>query len=151
MPDAAHSKPRRLARAALIAAIDQRWNAAERAIQRVSDECGGAGLGEAILAWTDAMIHHATAGQQVPFAPGGMDFADPQTGQLNVELPAEVEWAGRLLAARAAMDQDRYRAVLAELPDDPAGIGLHVWRLIEVIGMTIRGLPSGYALMGRTR
>ncbi|HEX6681524.1 MAG TPA: hypothetical protein VF062_01930 [Candidatus Limnocylindrales bacterium] len=149
---AEHSKPIRLARTALDAAMAGRWDAAQRALQRIGEECGDDGLGSAVLALCDTLIAHATDGD-VGAKSARISFMNGDTGQLDQpgsdQVPAEVQWAARLIGARAAMDEDRFVAVLDELPRDGLAIGRHVWSLLQVVAWTVNGLPRGYTRMGR--
>lgn len=147
-----HRKPLRLASAALQAALAMKWDAAQRALQRLSDECGPEGLYDALVALCDTVAEHATGGG-APSQRVRISFMDGDTGRLDEpgspKVPAEVQWAGRLIAARAAMDEDRFRAVLDELPHDGAAVGRHVWSLVQLVAWQVNGLPRGYARMGR--
>lgn len=146
-----HSKPIRLATEAFHAALAGNPAKAGRYLQRISDECGGEGLGIAMRAWIDTYRDHATDGQ-----PGSernrMAFIDSDTGQLDREdsdrLPPEVRWAGQVIAARCALDRDRYMQLIAEMPKDGAKIGVYVSTLLLTIARTINGLPRGFARMG---
>jgi hypothetical protein len=147
-----HSKPVRLAATAYHAALAGRWQAAADAVVRISDECGGEGLSVALRAWCDTYADHSTGGQPgVPTV--NINFIRTDTGQLDDQrserVPPEIRWAGELLRARAALDQERWSELLAELPDDGEAIGDHVFAVLKGVALTINGLPRGYARMGR--
>lgn len=147
-----HSKPVRLATAAFQAGLAGKWDAAQRALQRLSDECGAEGLCDGLIAMCDTLADHASDGDlkprtvRVTFWHGGTGRLD-QPG--SDQVPAEVQWAGRLIAARAEMDEDKFRAVLDELPHDGAAVGRHVWSLLQLVVWQVNTLPRGYARMGR--
>jgi hypothetical protein len=148
-----HSKPVRLAGAAYHAALAGKWDAAGRSLQRISDECGGEGLSVALRAWCDTYADHATDGE--PGRPTvNINFIRTDTGQLDDQdserVPPEHRWAGKLIRARAALDQEEWRKLIDELPRDGAEIGTYVFAVLRGVALTINGLPRGYARMGRT-
>lgn len=146
-----HSKPARLAAAALAAAQADKTNTAAGYIKRISDECGGEGLEVALRTWCDATVDHATDGDRAAGRPN-ISFVNAKTGELDNaasdRVPPSIRWAGRLIAARAALDLDAYRALLDELPEDGAEIGTYFLAVVNVVATTINGLPRGYARMG---
>jgi hypothetical protein len=148
----AHSKPVRLAHAALLAGVDGKWQRATDLIKRINEECPGPGLGDALVAWCDAMQEHSTDGD--------MTFVKIQTAPMKVETgeleahgekAAYLAWCGRLITARAAGDRDAFVACMDELNAMPDGFerGQYVGALVESVALTIRTLPRGYARMGR--
>ena len=147
-----HQKEVRLATAALQAALAGKWERASRYLVRISEECGGDGLYLALIAWADTFIAHATDGDLTGKV-GGISFIQTTTGQLDQPgseyVPAEVQWAGRLIRARAALDETAWQAILDELPDDGYRRGAYVQAALQCVALTINGLPRGYARMGR--
>jgi len=147
-----HSKPVRLAAAAFQAGLAGKWRAAERAVQRIGDECGEEGVNTAMLAWCDTLIAHASG--EAGMAPRriGIQFWHGETGELDApgsqRVPAETQWAARLLQARAAMDQGAWIAACEDLPEDRLAIGQHVWAVLQLTVWQVNGLPSGYTRMG---
>lgn len=150
-PNETHGKAVRLARAALDAALASKWQAMGRYVQRISDELGEDGLTTALMAWCDTLWAHSTDGDMQPRQIGGLGFANYQTGEMSDPsgVPVEVGWAGRLLQARAEMDEGKFVSLLHDLPDDPTAIGAHFSALLNIVSATINGLPRGYALMGK--
>lgn len=145
-----HSKPVRLATAALRAALADDWPKASRAVQRLSDECGGQGLNQALCAWVDTYVAHARDGDMTP-SRGRALAINVDTGSTSREgMPPHIEWAMRVVETRAALDHAGYQACIRELPDDGAEIGKHVGAVLQCIAQTINGLPRGFALMGRS-
>lgn len=55
----------------------------------------------------------------------------------------EVAWAGRMLAARAAGDEDAWRALLTSVPD--AEFGRHVGALLEMCALVTASAKKGGA------
>lgn len=148
---AEHSKPVRLAAAAYHAALANDQHKAVRYLQRISDECGGGGLNIALRAWIDAYADHATDGKPVA-SKARVAYIQESTGQLDREdsdrLPPEIRWAGQLIAARCALDQDRFTQLIEEMPDDGAEIGDYVIAVLLTVARTVNGLPRGFARMG---
>jgi hypothetical protein len=149
---APHSKPVRLAAAAFQAALADKVDTASNCIQRINDECGGEGTYVALMAWIDAYADHATDGQPAR-GKSRIAFIREDTGQLDREdsdrVPAEIHWAGRLIAARASLDETRFNDLIKEMPTDGAEIGQYVGAVLLTITRTINGLPRGFARMGR--
>ena len=147
-----HSKPVRLAGAAFLAALDGRQQKAADLVKRISDECGGEGLCTALMAWIDTYADHATDGQPGRARPQ-MAYINESTGELDDEksdrLPEEIRWAGQLIAARAAMDQPKFRSLIDVMPTDGKEIGDYVMAVLLTIARTINGLPRGFGRMGR--
>lgn len=145
-----HSKPIRLARAVLMAAVDNNWPKAQRAFERLADECDEYGLGEALMAWTSTVIAHVSGGtwdgkpiRVVPMA--------VETGALGRDLPPEKQWAMDLIQARGAAGPDEFRRLLAvhSAIDDGFERGRWASALVEICAHTIRSVPSGIARLGR--
>ena len=148
-----HSKPIRLARTALVAAIDGRNEASLDTLRRLWQECGADGMALAMQAWCDSFIDHATEGDPRPRRVR-LGFVNSSTGAFDrdgsEQVPADVQWAGRLIQARAAMDRQAYEAVVAELPEGESDeTGRCLAALLHVVAATVRSTPRGYALMGR--
>lgn len=152
MTNPTHSKPVRLAHAALTAGIDGNWNRVVATISRINTECPGPGLGDALVAWCDALAEHATGGMP-EFGRVRVSHLNADTGTLNKqdEITAERQWVARLVAARAAGDRDGFVALMDELNAIPDGFvrGRFVLTLVESVALTVRSLPRGYARMGR--
>lgn len=68
-----HRKPVRLASAAFQAALAEKWDVAQRALQRISDECGEEGLAEVVF--PAGLVSAETAGSPQDGGPdhGGSD------------------------------------------------------------------------------
>ena len=150
---AEHSKPVRLAHAALIAGVDGKWKTVEALMKRLNAECPGPGLGDALVAWCDALAEHSYGG--VPeFGRVRVNHLNADTGAMNnqAEITPERAWTARLIAARAAGDRDAFEALLGELNAIPDGFerGRYAITVVESVALTIRSLPRGYArVLGR--
>lgn len=147
---AEHSKPRRLARAVLMAAVDNDWPKAQRAFERLAAECDEYGLGEAVLAWCSTVLAHVSGGtwdgtpiRVVPMA--------VETGALGGVLPPEKQWAMDLIQARGAAEPDEFERLLAVHSAIEDGFERGRWAsaLVEICAHTIRSVPSGIAMLGR--
>lgn len=149
---AVHSKPVRLAHAALAAGVAGQWKRVEHCLNRLNTECPGPGLGDALVAWCDALAEHSNDGMP-EFGRVNVVHFNTDTGALNQrdEITPARSWAARLIAARGAGDRDQFVALLAELNAITDGFerGRYATTLLESVALTIRNLPRGYARMGR--
>lgn len=145
-----HSKPLRLARAVLMAAVDDNWPKSQRAFERLAVECDEFGLGEAIAAWCGTVIAHVCGGvwdgtpiRVVPMA--------IETGALGGVLPPEKQWAMDLIQARGAAGPEEFQRLLAVHAAIEDGFERGRWAsaLVEICAHTIRTVPSGIAKLGR--
>lgn len=145
-----HSKPIRLARDVLMAAVDNNWPKSQRAFERLANECDAYGLGEALMAWCSTVIAHVSGGtwdgkpiRVVPMA--------IETGALGGDLPPEKQWAMGLIQARGAGTADEFRRLMAvhSAIDDGFERGRWASALIEICAHTIRSVPSGLARLGQ--
>jgi hypothetical protein len=132
-----------LAREALEAALEEDWAGAGAAVQAISDERGWTGVTLALTAWSDTLVIFTRRSQGLPDEPGpGVivqpAWADDETGEVIEDADAVNgyhRWAGRLLAARAAMDHDSCEALLRSLPEDGGECGRHVTILLEMVAL----------------
>jgi hypothetical protein len=134
-----------LATVALHAAMAGDWDKATDAVQRISDECGAVGIGRAILGWSDTMIARLVTGH-IPGQPIRLAFQQVETGRIDTDadkVPAEVRWAGRVIAARAANDHATWDALMDALPDDGQAIGAHVAKVLEMSVLACGGKQAG--------
>lgn len=149
---AAHSKPVRLAHAALRAGVVGKWKTVEALLNRINAECPGPGLGDALVAWCDALAEHSNDGMP-EFGRIKVAHLNADTGAMNKrdEITPERAWAARLVAARGAGDRAAFESLLDELNAIPDGFerGRYATTLVESVAGTIRTLPRGYAHMGR--
>lgn len=147
-----HRKDVRLAAAAYQAGLAGKWKTAESYLHRLSQECGGEGVTTALIAWCDTYADHATDGQPVGERPN-MAFVNTDTGRLDepgsATVPAKVQWAFRLIIARATMDLDEWDAAIADLPADALEMSQYIYAVLQGLVHTVNGLPRGYARMGR--
>lgn len=145
-----HRKSVRLASVAFHAAVASDWPKATRAVQRLSDECGGPGLYLALVAWCDAYSEHACDGESHGRI-GRMNWINAETGGLDgadsPRLPEPIRWAGNLVASRAALDEPRFNELINELPSDGLKRGEYFAAVLNTIVTTINGLPRGFARM----
>lgn len=134
----------RLAAIALQSAMSDDHAKASRAVQALSDEFGGEGVMLAIHAWTDTLIaaYRQVTGtpDDAPVRPGWINSDSGAVATDADDVPCEVRWAGRFIAARAVMDLPSCHALLESLPDDGEAIGRHVSALLNMAGLTLRSL-----------
>ncbi|PZG49869.1 hypothetical protein C1I98_11175 [Spongiactinospora gelatinilytica] len=109
---------RKLAAASLGAAVRDDWPAASRTLQALADRFGGDGAVIAMLGWIDTFLDRygrPAAGQQVRLL-----FKEETTGTIGGadSVSDDVQWAGQLMAARAADDQTAFDALINSAPDD---------------------------------
>lgn len=144
-----HSKPIRLARDVLMAAVDYNWPKSQRAFERLAAECDEYGLGEALMAWCSTVLAHCCGGtwdgrpmRVVPMA--------IETGKLGGELPPEKQWAMDMIQARGQATPDEFRRLLAvhSAIEDGYERGRWASALVEICAHTIRTVPSGIARLG---
>jgi hypothetical protein len=152
MAEASYDLPVQLAAAALRAGVDGKWKTAEAILVRLGTECGSDGLGDALVAWCDAVLEHGNDGMP-EFGRIKVAHFNADSGALNVreEITPERAWTARLLAARGAGDLDAFREALQEinaLADDRAR-GRYVAELVTSAALTIRTLPRGYNRLGK--
>jgi hypothetical protein len=150
-PQTEHTKPIRLARNALQAAVDQKWKTTASQLTRLNTECDSDGLGLAILAWCDMFLDYAD--------PGCLSRAGRrvQLTQWDTHNPVEPEavvktWVRAILESRANRDLHVFEKLLDEINAlAPVDRGKYVVSLIDSIAQTIRTLPQGYVQMGANR
>ncbi|WP_433078959.1 hypothetical protein ACQP1P_38810 [Dactylosporangium sp. CA-052675] len=144
-----HRKPVRLAHAVLQAAVEQDLGKAERLLHRLNAECPGPGLGDALVAWCDALAEHANDGMP-EFGKVRVLDINQETGAQLTELTPTQRWANRMIVARAAGDRRAFEALLAEVNaiGDGRERGRYVVELVLAVAGTIRLFPRGYARMG---
>jgi hypothetical protein len=92
----------RLASAALRFGMADQWKPVARAIQKISDECGGEGIGRAILGWSDTLISRQPEAAGKPVRLVFMNADTRQVDRDAADVPEPFRWAGRVIAARAA-------------------------------------------------
>lgn len=123
------------AAACLLAAMRRDRDAMVVAARTLVDHHGMSVVPQVMLAWIDTVIAQAgiTGGD-----PARLLFADVDTGHVSLDahdVRPEVAWAGRLLNARIAEDQDSYRALMGSVP---AGMDqLYITTLLECCALSI--------------
>ena len=115
---------------------------AAAAIQAVSDETGSEGVGWMLVAWCDTLIEvqaRARGGVRRPVlaAPSWVDCDGHATGDA-ASVPAPVRWAGQLVAARAAGDNEMVRALLTSMPGDARERGQFAKALLHACAASVR-------------
>lgn len=134
---------RKYAAAALRAAVAQDWEIAAASVRKVNGEFPHQAP-NVLLSWIDTLIRHIDPDAvrnprpiRLMFSAGG---TGPATGADQVR-PA-VAWSGRLIAARAAMDEEQFRALLNAAPRDTRGAARWMGELLGVVAMCLRADPA---------
>jgi hypothetical protein len=126
------------------------WKAAAAAVQACGDQCGPEGVYAMLLAWCDTLaISLGIDGERtaLQFRLGKAD-GTPQGGVTGSdEVPERVAWAGRVVAARCALDRPMFGALISALPEDRAGVGSHVGAVLEVVAVTLLSHQAGHEVV----
>lgn len=138
-----YAKPIKLAKKALILAVEERSKDALQTVERIAGEHGGRGVQVAMITWCELFIDHATGGTT---RPAGLQIEFDNSD----DPPVELVWAQRMILARLVMNQQEWDETLNEVPTDPPGMGRHVLALLDTVAVTMQGLPRGYARMGHS-
>ena len=108
------------ATACLHAAMRRDWPAVQDAATALVTTHGPGVLGDVMLAWIDTALAAQGITCDRTGEPAQLLFGDLTTGRIATDAddvnPATA-WAGRLINARIADDQDSYRALLDSVPD----------------------------------
>jgi hypothetical protein len=136
-----------LARQALEDAMCESWDTAVAAVQAINDECGTGAIERACVAWMDTLIvHYQRATGHRDGDPVQPAWADAHTGEEwrdADQVDPAYRWAGRLIAARAAMDHGACDALMMALPGDDQETGEHIKALLACVALTLRSLLAG--------
>lgn len=133
----------RLASDALRCAVAGDRERAFRVVERIGDECGGEGLALAMVGWSDTLIARVP---NLTGKPVRLAFMQADSGRVDEnadDVPAEVRWSGRLLAARAADDRQTWNALIDALPEDGEQVGHHVGCFLGMVALNIRHYSGG--------
>jgi hypothetical protein len=92
--------------------------AAHRAVNEIATAHGPESIPQVVLSWIDTMILHC--GLEADGSAVGVRWQPEEGGPVTDadQTPAPVVWAGRLIAARVADDEDMYRAVFHSIDSD---------------------------------
>jgi hypothetical protein len=154
--DAPPRDPRQAAELAIEAydhAYAGRLQEAADVVGRIGEQCGGGGLTTALATWCRKYVAHATDGDKRRLGIPQMVFINDDTGEAtdeqSTQVPANIRWAGQLIAAYAARDLERCNAVIDELPQDEGDIGMYILSVLFSIASTVKNLPRGFAEITR--
>lgn len=142
LDEAARARVLSLAERALQGAIDQDRPAEAAAMNAISEEHGGEGTAEAIIAWCDALIaaHALPAGSEFV----ALNWVDAEGRVRHAgDVDPYARWAGRVVMARARMGRDTFSALLNALPDDGMAVSEHLAVLLELIAVNLRAVMGG--------
>ncbi len=142
----------KLAAAALWAAVAEDWTRANKAAQMIGDEFGGDGVVTAMIGWADTVIAQ-TPGLVGDGRPVRLAFQQLETGHIDYDaerVPDGVRWAGRLLTARAADDEDAFAALIDSVPDDVT-FSRNVGCVLQMAALNLRALQTATAGEGESQ
>ena len=112
-------------------AENKMWSAASASVETIYDDYGGPGVYGAIITWID----HALETMRIPRDPEtdlSVHTINEETLELDGPLPANLEWATRLIRARATDSQGAFDHTLMELRgQDPAETGSYVMAVLN--------------------
>lgn len=142
---------RELAAKALHAAMAEDWDTVKRAFAELSTD--GRAITFALMAWCDTALaaQAEIRGMPQPGAEPMGEFVrpvwiDPGNGKVisNAdEIPAAHRWAGRVLAARAAMDEVQFRVLVGTMPGDGFERGQYALALLMNAAKTAGAQAGG--------
>lgn len=135
---AEHERGITVARDALRAAMREDWPAMTTAVESLS---GSQALIVAITAWCDTLLAHHPDGFPRGGQPVRVAWMDKNAGQVQhaEDVPMPVRWAGQVLAARAAMDEDGFWALM-NAPSDGLDFGTCVSALVASVAQTLEAI-----------
>jgi hypothetical protein len=125
----------RLGAEALHAAMREDWGAVKAALDAMS---GSHALIVAIMAWCDTLLVRHPDGQCAGGHPVQVTWQEHGEGPLQhaEDVPPPARWAGQVIAARAALDEEAFYALLAA-PAEGADLGSCVIALVQSVAMTL--------------
>lgn len=138
------------AREALVHAIAERWEECGAEMRKLNDRYSGDGAVQAALLWIDAL--HAQLGGGIPSGTNVAVLFQDDTGAVSGAdaRRSTTVWAGRLMAARMAMDHDTWLALMRVAVDGDTGhtFGAYIGELLHMIALAFRrGQPVGVRAM----
>lgn len=125
----------RLGTEALHAAMREDWDAMKAALEALS---GSDALVVAIMAWCDTLLALHPDGPWSGDRPVRVAWLEDGKGPVQhaEDVPPAARWAGQVVAARAALDEDAFCALLGA-PAEGADLGSCVVALVMSAAMTM--------------
>lgn len=138
MPDRMDPRVKKIATIALHFAMQDKMREAAGYVERLN---GTGGLIDAILGWIDTYIAycHPTHKQGELIRIAWVDVESATVHGNADDVPAAARWAGRLISARAADDQDQFMALLRALPPGTA-LGDGITSLLRAVALGLNGV-----------
>lgn len=126
-----------MARNALDFTIKGKSAEAGAVLQRMSARYGGNGAVEAALLWIDTLADHL--GRPSDGTGVAILFKEAETGNVGIadQRRPTVVWAGRLIGARLADDQDTFVALINAV-GGRADFGAYVGELLHMVALTFQ-------------
>lgn len=131
-----NSEAKRLGGAALVAYLTGHWNATAAIVDVVRGKSDWDGLYEMCAVWCDSILPTFFGYERG--APVYLLWQEVCTGRMkhSDEVPPTIRWAGQLLAARAANDEDGSRALFGAV--SPDALEEHLGALLDVLAHQVR-------------
>jgi len=125
-----------LATEALHAAMREDWPAMAETVTALS---GSHALIWAVMAWCDTLIARWPGGLEAAGQPVLLGWLEDGRGpvQSAQDVPAPARWAGQVTAARAALDQDAFFALL-RAPAEGSDLGDCVQALVTSAALAVQ-------------
>jgi hypothetical protein len=121
-----------------------RWPQAGNDVKALAERFDGAGIQILIMSLADTLVA-AQGGhtQGVATRPVWVDPDGPIEDANDVDRP-EIVWAGRFIAARAALDEDTCAALVNSCGNDPEAYSANIYAVLEVTADTLNmiGTPA---------
>lgn len=111
---------------------------ADEALDQLNTRHGPAGITGALLVWCDTALSAIPRGE----GPVRLEWVDSTTGNVHGnpdQVPPAEQWAGRLLAARAAGDRDMFIALVNSAPPDEQSVRDHVGAMLQMAARIVAG------------
>lgn len=114
----------------LLMAVLGLWDHAYVLVQRIEAEAGGEAVLDAMIFWVDAWLGiHGKPPEDIAVRLAFRDLSGGPDRDAD-DVPPEIAWAGRFMAARAAGDDDQIVALINSVPKDAEIGGSHVQALL---------------------
>jgi hypothetical protein len=122
-----------------------RWQQAGSEVAALADRFDGSGIQIMIMSLADTMVHHqgGPPREDEQVRPIWID-QDGRTDNADGVPRPEIVWAGRFIAARAALDEAACAALVNSCAGDPEAYSSNVYAVLEVTAETLNmmGVPA---------
>lgn len=114
-----------------------KMQAAADVVHRIASEHGPDVIPSVMLAWVDTTLH--AVGIDDYGTPAVLGFGELTSGTITAnsdEVSPDVAWAGRVINARCADDEESFEALVDAVATDNRRWGMHVLTLLHVCATT---------------